>query len=120
MQRSQTGEGKKTIEQSTISEIEEKVTIERTLLRSTISEIEEKMTNERTLLLLLLFVRLSLLSPLFSFQQLLFNLWWKFRSPRRRIVRSNRLSEDIRLALVGKVETYLGVVSFECVEVGSG
>jgi len=56
------------------------------------------------LLLLLLFVRLSLLSPLFSFQQLLLN----------------RLSEDVRLALVGKVETYLGVVSFEGVEVGSG
>ena len=55
MRRSQTGEGKKTIEQSIIS------------------EIEEKMANERTLLLLL-FVRLSLLSPLFSFQQLLLNL----------------------------------------------
>ena len=76
MQRSQTGEGKKTIEQSTISEKEEKVTIERTLLRGTISEIEEKMTNDKTLLLLL-FVRLSLLSSLFSFQQLLLNLWWK-------------------------------------------
>ena len=38
------------------------------------SEIKEKMANERTLLLLLLFVRLSLLSPLFSFQQLLLNL----------------------------------------------
>ena len=59
--RSQTGEGKKT-EQSTISEIEEKV------------------ANERTLLLLLLFVRLSLLSPLFSFQQLLLNLWWKLEA----------------------------------------
>ena len=35
-------------------------------------------------------------------------------------MKSNRLSEDVRLALVGKVETYLGVVSFECVEVGSG
>ena len=78
MQRSQTGEGKKT-EQSTISQIEEKVTIERTLLRSTISEIEEKMSNEKTLLLLLL-VRLSLLSPLFSFQQLLLNLWWKLEA----------------------------------------
>ena len=101
MQGSQTGEGKNTIEQSIIS------------------EIEEKMVNERTLLLLL-FVRLSLLSSLFSFQQLLLNLWWKFRSLRRRIVKSNRLSEDVRLALVGKVETYLGVVSFEGVEIGSG
>ena len=59
--RSQTGEGEKT-EQSTISEVEEKV------------------ANERTLLLLLLFVRLSLLSPLFSFQQLLLNLWWKLEA----------------------------------------
>ena len=59
--RSQTGEWKKT-EQSTISEVEEKV------------------ANERTLLLLLLFVRLSLLSPLFSFQQLLLNLWWKLEA----------------------------------------
>ena len=101
MQGSQTGEGKNTIEQSIIS------------------EIEEKMANERTLLLLL-FVRLSLLSPLFSFQQLLLNLWWNYRSLRRRIAKSNRLSEDVRLALVGKVETYLGVVSFERVEVGSG
>ena len=42
------------------------------------------------------------------------------RSLRRRIVKSNRLSEDVCLALVGKVETYLGVVSFERVEVGSG
>ena len=119
MQQSQTGERKKTIEQSIIPEIEKKVTIERTLLRSTISEIEEKMTNEKTLLLLL-FMCLSLLSSLFSFQQLLLNLWWKFRSLRRRIVKSNRLSEDVRLALVGKVETYLGVVSFEGVEIGSG
>ena len=70
--------------------------------------------------MLLLFERLSLLSSLFSFQQLLLNLWWKFRSLRRRIVKSNRLSEDVRLALVGKVETYLGVVSFEGVEIGSG
>ena len=85
---------------------------------SILSEIEEKVSNEKTLLLLL-FVRLSLLSSLFSFQKLLFNLWWKFRSLRR-IVKSNRLSEDVRLALVGKVETYLGVVSFERVEVGSG
>ena len=59
--RSQTGEWKKT-EQSTMSEIEEKV------------------ANESTLLLLLLFVRLSLLSPLFSFQQLLLNLWWKLEA----------------------------------------
>ena len=59
--RSQTGEWKKT-EQSTISEIGEKV------------------ANERTLLLLLLFVRLSLLSSLFSFQQLLLNLWWKLEA----------------------------------------
>ena len=100
MQRSQTG-GKKTIEQSTILEIKENV------------------ANEKTLLLLL-FVRLSLLSPLFSFQQLLLNLWWKFRSLRRGIVTTNRLSEDVRLALVGKVETYLGVVSFKGVEIGSG
>ena len=78
MERSQTGEGK-TTEQSIISEIEEKVAKERTLLRSTISEIEEKMTNEKTLLLLL-FMCLSLLSSLFSFQQLLLNLWWKLEA----------------------------------------
>ena len=59
--RSQTGEWKKTE-------------------HSTLSEIEEKVANERTLLLLLLFVRLSLLSPLFSFQQLLLNLWWKLEA----------------------------------------
>ena len=59
--RSQTGEWKKTE-------------------HSTLSEIEEKVANERTLLLLLLFVCLSLLSPLFSFQQLLLNLWWKLEA----------------------------------------
>ena len=42
--------------------------------------IRDKGKGERTLLLLLLFVRLSLLSPLFSFQQLLLNLWWKLEA----------------------------------------
>jgi len=55
-------------------------------------------------LLLLFFVRLSLLPSLFSLQQLLLN----------------RLPENVRLPLICKVETDLSIVPLKGVEVGSG